>query len=120
MKRFRLRSPRATENDIEAGCLALLRLRGWYPIRLPSGLFKTPDGRWMRIGEPGLPDYAALHEQHPGILLEVKRPGGKLALDQIEFIDEVRMGYRLAVGVVDSTESLAAFLDNQERVNKPQ
>src|SRR5215813_10342973 len=55
MKRFRLTSPRVklVENDVERACVDLLRLRGYYVVRLQSGLFRTPDGRWIRIGEPG-------------------------------------------------------------------
>jgi hypothetical protein len=78
-RQFRLTSPRLSENDVEAACGDLLRLRGYWVTRVQSGLFRTPDGRWVRIGKKGIPDYAATHGFYPGFLLEVKRPGEELA-----------------------------------------
>jgi hypothetical protein len=47
-RKFRLQHPRLSENDVERACLDLLRLRGYWPIRLHAGRFKTPDGeRWI-------------------------------------------------------------------------
>jgi hypothetical protein len=114
--RFRLKSPPGpSENDVERGCIALMQLRGYWVIRVQSGLFKTPDNRWIRIGEKGIPDYAAVHERWPGFLLEIKRTGGGLSPEQIQKIQELEMGYRLSVGVVDSTTAMSSFLDTHER-----
>ena len=41
-RKFRLKHPRLSENDVERACLDLLRLRGYWVIRQQSGLFKTP------------------------------------------------------------------------------
>ena len=51
MKRFRLTAPRVklAENDVERAAIDLLRLKGYYVVRLQSGLLKTPDGRWIRV-----------------------------------------------------------------------
>jgi hypothetical protein len=115
MRRFRLKSPpRLTENDVERACLDLLRLRGYWVIRQQSGLFKTPDGRWIRLGETGLPDYAAIHSRFPGFLLEVKRPGTGPSPEQETKINQLRMGYSLAIGVVDSVEALLQWLNQHE------
>jgi len=114
--RFRLRAPKVKlcENDIEHPCIQLLRMRGYFVIRTQSGLFKTPDGRWTRIGEPGMPDYAVLHAQHPGFLLEVKRPGGTLSEVQKKKVWEIQMVYRLEIVVADRVEVLIEFLKRRE------
>jgi len=114
MKRFRLTSPRVklVENDVERACVDLLRLRGYYVVRLQSGLFRTPDGRWIRIGEPGLPDYAALKRD---FFLEIKAAGRKLSAAQIEKVFELEAAHRIAVATIDSVERLAAWLDDHER-----
>ena len=114
MKRFRLTSPRIklVEDDVEKACIDLLRLRGYYVVRLQSGLFRTPDGRWVRIGEPGLPDYAVIKRD---FFLEVKRPGGKLSAAQVEKVFELEKAYGIAVATVDRVEHLARWLDDHEK-----
>jgi hypothetical protein len=114
--RFQLKAPkvRLSENNVEGACLDILRLRGYLVLRQESGLFKTPDGRWIRVGQKGLPDYAALHGQHLSFLLEVKRPGGKLSPDQSRKIQEISLAYRVPVVVVDSAAALGAWLNEHE------
>lgn len=116
VKRFKLTAgPKLRENDIEAACLDLLRLRGYYVTRQQSGLFKTPDGRWVRIGTPGVPDYTALHRVYPGFLMECKRPGGGgLSPEQVRKIFEIQAGYRLAVVVIDDVEELHRWVIEHE------
>jgi hypothetical protein len=113
VSRFRLTSPKVklAENDVERACVDLLRLRGYYVVRLQSGLFRTPDGRWIRIGEPGLPDYACLKND---FFLEVKRPGAKLSEVQVNKIFELEAAHKIAVATVDSVERLIAWLDRQK------
>jgi hypothetical protein len=115
VSRFRLTSPktRLSENDVERACVDLLRYRGWYVARQQSGLFKTPDGRWIRIGEPGVPDYNVM--KAPSFLLEVKRPGGELSPEQKEQIRKIELGFRLPIVVVESVEELITWLDRHER-----
>ena len=112
MSRFRLTSSRITltENDVERQCIDLLRLKGYYVVRLQSGLLKTPDGRWIRVGEPGLPDYVCVKRD---FFLEVKRPWGKLSGAQVNKIFELEAcGY--AVAAIDSVERLATWLADYE------
>ena len=112
MSRFRLTPPRVklVENDVERACLDLLRLHGYYVVRLQSGRFKTSDGRWVTVGEPGLPDYVCVKSD---FFLEVKRPGGKLSPAQINKIFELSScGFRVAT--IDSVERLEAWLDEHE------
>lgn len=114
MKPFRLTSPKIklVENDVEKACLDLLRLRGYYPVRLQSGLFKTPDGRWCRVGEPGLPDYVIVKRDW---FLEVKRPGGKPNPAQIQKVFELEKIHRIPVATIDSVEHLVEWLDALEK-----
>src|SRR5262245_3900185 len=116
-RRFKLtspRPPRLTENDVEAACLDLLRYRGYYPIRLHVGTFRTLDGGWMRVGDVGLPDYVVLHATLPGFLMETKRPGGKLRPQQATKRVELKLAYDLEVVAIDSTEALSRFLRQRE------
>jgi hypothetical protein len=96
-------------------CVDLLGWRGYYVIRLQSGLFKTLDGRFQTVGKRGLPDFAAIHERYPGFLMETKRPGAKPSEDQIKRIEEIRIGFRVAVAVIDSPEALIDWLAEHER-----
>jgi len=112
MSRFRLTAGhlKLSENDVERACIDLLRAHGYYVVRLQSGLFKTPDGRWIRIGEPGLPDYACIKHD---FFLEVKRPGAKLSPAQIEKVFELEAcGY--SVCTVDAVEHLMRWLKERE------
>ena len=116
---FRLTAPPPLkEADVKRACLDLLRLRGYYVQRTNSGLFKTPDGRWIRIGEVGVPDYVATHQTFPGFLMELKRPGGDVSPEQKTRIMEIRLGYHLAIAVVDTVEALDVWLRQHEARNK--
>jgi hypothetical protein len=113
---FRLTPPpRLCENDVERACLDLLRIRGYWVARLHAGTFKSADGlRWIKGVEKGTPDYATLHEHFPGFLLEVKRPGADATPQQKTKIMEIRLGYHLAIVVVDTVDALAAWLRQHE------
>lgn len=117
-KGFRLTpqgKPVLTENDVETACLDLLLRRRWYPVRLQSGLFRTVDGRWLRIGAPGIQDYVVVHEIYPAFFMETKRPRGKLTEKQIRKAWEISTAYRLAVTKVDTLEALIEWLQEHER-----
>ena len=111
---FRLTSPKVklVENDVERACIDLLRARGYYVVRLQSGLFKTPDGRWIRVGEPGLPDYACLKHD---FFMECKRPNAKPSPAQIEKVFQLEAAYKIKVATVDRVEHLARWLDEYEK-----
>jgi|SRR5882672_8493213 len=117
--RFRLKPPklpRLSENDVEKACIDLLHLRGYWVVRLHAGTFKSADNRrWIKGAEKGTPDYAALHHRFPGFLLEVKRSGASPTPEQETKHKELRIGFRLAIGVVDSVEALVAWLNHHEQ-----
>lgn len=114
MDRFRLKPPKIqlSENDVERQCLDFLLARGYYPVRLQSGRFRTPDGRWITIGEPGLPDYAVLKRD---FFLEVKAPNKQPSPAQIRKAFVLQAGYRIGVATVDSLERLLRWLDEYEK-----
>ena len=119
VSRFRLTSPKpptVREKAVVEACLDLLRYRGYFPVRLHTGLFKTPDGaRWISGTPKGTPDYMAVHEKYPGLLLETKRPGGDPSPAQQEKQWELRFAYRLAVVTIDGVEALSRWLDEHEK-----
>ena len=113
---FRLKSPTAlklSENDVRKACLDVLRLHHWWPIRQHVGLFTTPDGRKVTIGEKGDPDYVVVRA--PSFFLETKRPGGVLSEQQRERIAVLRQFYGLETVVVESVEELIDWLDRHQR-----
>lgn len=113
---WRLTAPKPSENDVEAGCKTILSLHNYWVIRLHAGVFQTLDGRRHVHGvKKGTPDYACLHERHRGFLLEVKRPGGALSLDQEREIEYLELIFHLPVVVVESVEDLSFFLAQHER-----
>ena len=112
MARFKLTEPpiKLSENDVEKQCTDLLKVRGYRPIRLNSGKFRTVDNRWITIGEVGMPDYVI-----PAFFVEVKRPGKHISPEQEKKIFELTRGWNLPVAVVDSMEALNEFLNNLKR-----
>jgi hypothetical protein len=114
--RFRLKPSvvKMVENDVESGCLDVLRLKGYWPIRLHAGTFKSLDGkRFVRGVEKGTPDWAAF--KAPGFLMEVKRPGGALTAEQHEKICELERFWGLETIVVDGVEELFEWLERRDR-----
>jgi len=92
-----------------------LRLRGYWCIRQHVGLFRTKDGRWIRMGTPGTPDWATMHARYPGFFVEFKRPGADLSQEQATKFFEIQCGYRLAAVMIDSVDKLVAWLDAHEK-----
>lgn len=120
LRQFKLTPPPPLrENDIERACLDLLRYRGYYVMRLHAGTFRTADGkRWIKGVQKGTPDYGCLHESFPGFLMEVKRPGADATEDQKQKILEIRLGYHLAIAVVDTVDALEVWLGKHEAAKK--
>jgi hypothetical protein len=118
VNRFRLRSPkppRLVENDVEAQCLDVLRLRQYRPERLHSGTFKSLDGRrFVKMHDKGTPDYVVAHPQHSAFYLETKRPGESPTPEQAKKHIELRVcGFHVVV--IDRIEDLVQWLDKHHR-----
>jgi len=104
--RFSLKPPKlhVTEKHVVEACVQFLQVKGYRPIRQNTGQFKTKDGRYITIGEPGMPDYAI-----PQFMVEFKRPGGRLSEIQKERIFELSVN-GVMTAVVESVEELEAWL----------
>src|SRR4051812_14672337 len=106
---FKLKPPKPPplrEKHIIRQCRDWLALRGYMSFRLHSGMFKTPDGRWITMNEEGTPDYVCVHGSvhgrlHPGFLLETKAPGEELSEAQVKRHQELREAYGVPVSAVD-------------------
>ncbi len=112
MRHFKLKPPLApqlSEDDVERSCRDLLAYRGWYVVRLQSGLFKTPDGRFVRMGSPGLPDYICVHQTHPGFFLETKRQKGQLTLVQQQKHFEIATAFKIPVITINEPNDLVDY-----------
>ena len=115
MKPFRLTPPSLRENDIERACLDLLRLRGYFVVRIHSGLFRSADGqRWITGAEKGTADYIAVHKRHRGFLLETKRPTLALTEAQRSRAAEILAGYGVPTVTAASARALRLWLDQWE------
>ena len=116
--RFKLTSGKIelSEKDVIQQCLDLLRCRGYWPQRNPVGRMRSLDGkRIMEFGPPGIPDYTAIHGEHPAFFIEFKRPGRKLRPAQRLRFAEIQQAYGLAAVRIDSLEGLVEYLDSHER-----
>ena len=114
--KYKLRQQTASENDVEASCLNVVRMRGYFPIRLHAGKFWSWDKQRVITGVPkGTPDYVCVHPRHPGFLLETKREvGGVLSEDQQIQIRNLQLGWRLAVCVTNSPHELSKWINQHE------
>lgn len=103
-----------TERDVTKQCIDLLRLEGWYCIRLESELVTGPSGKPKRLGETGQPDWLIIRSVSPlpwleGFFLEFKAPGRKPRPSQRAWHERMqRDGYTVAC--VDSSAALVEFL----------
>jgi len=130
MDRFDLTSPeiKITENDVEKACKQLAEYKGYWPIRQHVGRYIHADERVIRalneagvryrvatLGQKGLPDWAFLHGERVGFMLETKPPGGKLSPDQDRMHWVLRQCHRIKVYTADSVAMFEGFLEDHER-----
>jgi hypothetical protein len=101
-----------TENQATVDCLAWVRQLGWYAHRNQVGLFYTRDGRPVKIGVEGTPDWLLLHPEHGIVWLEMKSSTGKPSKLQRERLAMLRhLGFR--VGVARSVMGLAKLFEDE-------
>jgi hypothetical protein len=110
MFKLRAQKLKLVENDVKKACVDLLGAHGYKALRQQSGGLRTPDGRWITVGEPGLPDYAI-----PAFMVETKRPGARLSEVQQKKIWELENLWKVEVAVVDRVEALAEWLREREQ-----
>lgn len=74
-----------SERQVTEACIGWLRAKGWYMVRLQSGLVRgATRGTFMRLGEDGLPDWIAF-KGTTYFFLEMKASGKKLGDKQAEW-----------------------------------
>lgn len=92
-----------TETDIMNSIRIKLSENGYTVFRANVGKFKMADGRWFDVGLPkGFSDLFAVKNGRV-FFLEVKRPGGHVRDEQINFLEQMRKRGCVA-GVVHSAE----------------
>ncbi len=94
-----------TENDVEKQTKDYMGYCGFRAFRMQVGRFKTPDGRWVTVGERGLADWLFVHPDKGAVFVECKRPRAKPKPHQVVWIREMR-AQGFIVWVVDGLDSL--------------
>ena len=115
--RFRLTSPstlKLNEADIARQCTDYLRVRKWWPERLPVGRFRTMRDTWVTFGSSGIPDYIAIHAKYPAFFMETKGTGRKLRPIQVARFRQIQLDYGLSAVMVDSLDELISWLNAYE------
>jgi len=75
MRAAAMQQLQATEAQIQQSIIQYLTLKGWHVLRQNAGALLNPQGRPVRMGEPGTPDLLAIKDGQPPLFVEVKRPG---------------------------------------------
>jgi len=107
-RKRKARSPleKIKENPVVDAVQKYLALKKIPHYRVNSGAMKTPSGGFIRFGAKGMSDIYAIGKAGISIWIECKRPvGGKLSVDQKEFLDCVNRNGGIGI-VVNSIESL--------------
>jgi len=81
MRAAAMQQLQATEAEIQRSIMDYLTMKGWYVLRLNSGMqvINQPGQarRVMHAAAAGTPDLLALRHDHAPLFIEVKRPGKK-------------------------------------------
>jgi hypothetical protein len=59
-------------------------------VRINTGAYKTPDGRFIRFGFPGCPDLIGMMKTGAFLAIEIKSAAGQVTAEQRAVIDKVR------------------------------
>lgn len=77
-------------------------------IRQNTGVFKTPDGRWVQCGVKGLSDLLFIGDGKVAFL-EVKTPAGKVSREQENFLRRMQQLHHTAAVVRSVQEALGVI-----------
>lgn len=102
------------ERDVVAQVKDWLLWHGYVPYRLHSGGARFADGTHVKLNAKGTPDYAVLHADYPGFLMETKRTDGKLREAQIKKQFEIQKSFRLSIANIDSLDAIKSWLTLHE------
>jgi Holliday junction resolvase len=102
-----------TESEIQRNCIELLTRTGWLVIRLNGGRSGTILwSRWYDdegvCHQKGISDILAVKDSRL-LALEIKRPGGKLSVDQRTFLS-CAMQHGATPLVVEDVKDLESYL----------
>lgn len=110
------KTPKELEKEIVSEVKRFMDSHGWRRFRQQSGKFSNAGGNIFQIGEKGMPDFLWLMYMpgKPGACLqlwtEIKRPGGKLREDQVQWIAEERMRGAL-IAIVDNIKDYCEWYE---------
>lgn len=79
-----------TEATVQKQIVDYLKARGHTVVRINSGGIKLRSSQYVHLAEPGTPDLLSIDRRGNHVWIEVKRQGGDLRKDQIEWIAEHR------------------------------
>lgn len=104
-----------SEQDIQNSIRLKLSEMGFATFRTNVGKLKLPDGRWFDTGLPK--GHSDLYAVKDGKIhyLEVKKPGGKVSTEQLNFINIMRDRYGCVAGVVYSVEEAVELVTGGNR-----
>lgn len=75
------------EGDVVRDCQQAIKDAGWICWRSQVGSFRSGSGAWFRTGTKGLADLCAIIPPDGRLLLvECKKPDGKLSKEQDQFL----------------------------------
>lgn len=106
----RAKKPVIKEGVVVNACIRWIFAQGGYAWRNNSGAYKTPDGRYIRFGEPGAADILALHPGSNGrlIAIECKSTTGRQKPEQRAWEAKIRQygGVYILARSVDDLEAV--------------
>lgn len=108
------RHNKAPEKQVLNAVLSALRTHpkvAWV-VRMNSGAYKTPDGRFIRFGFAGCPDLLGQMRTGALLMIECKSDVGRVSEDQQAVIDRVVQNGGHA-GVARSVEDALAIVDQR-------
>jgi hypothetical protein len=78
------------EGKIKAACLRYLEKRKIKAWNNPSGAVEIRPGQWLHFGKTGSADILGCLPDGRFLAVEVKAPGGRLSLEQKQFLTDIR------------------------------
>jgi len=120
-RHFKLTSPKPAdqvEREVIEACRKILGPRQFRMERIPCGLHFFPGGQAVTYGEPGTPDYVALHGAMPAFYIETKATKGVLDGVQSRKHWEIKQFWGIDTVIVNDRDSLIQFLDKHEEKHR--
>jgi hypothetical protein len=85
------------ENQVKAGVLKYLKLRGIKAWNNPTGAGRIAPDRWLHFGKKGSADILGILPGGRFLAVECKAPHGRLSPEQREFLEDIKALGGLAV-----------------------